>query len=455
MTLRRRIYARSVIERLKAEIVAAPDDIIVMSPYLTSRTAEQVIYLARRARIYTTFEAETFASGGSSLATVRQLLEAGHRLFHIDRLHAKIVITDRIACLGSQNLTRGGNLNLEASIILDDPTDVAHLRCQLALWIDQARPITPEMIAHLDEQLPELRKGLLKLRREAAAVDDAVWTAQAERGEEVRGKAQEERRRQLREARIQRSLRANRERIGREAQAPEVHASESIHAYIADRSRGGDPHFDWDTYTTLKCAEPGATFREWWMSYGRPRELTRTNRYLVLNTETTALAWTAMFDTQLSKFASGVELDTPLAFREDHFALNVELAREPQELAEWNVRFDLVPWNWPIQRRPRTPASSIYCLFLGLHLELVRATYADEALEDFFGRDRVTTMALMRGLRAKLLSPFKYERNRQGQSPIGFLNADTGDRFLLRLREVEDPEASGLTYLSAMREPSL
>jgi phosphatidylserine/phosphatidylglycerophosphate/cardiolipin synthase-like enzyme len=137
MSLDRKIYVRSVIRRAKEEIKNAPNKVLVFSPYLTSNTAETVVHYAIQdnSEIYTTFRAETFASGGSSLKTIRKLHEMGLKIYCLAKLHAKIVLTDKVAIVGSQNLTRGGTLNQEVSVVLTKENEVEYLRSQVLQWI--------------------------------------------------------------------------------------------------------------------------------------------------------------------------------------------------------------------------------------------------------------------------------------------------------------------------------
>ena len=85
MPTHQNVYARSIIRRLAKEVKNRTDAVVFLSPYLTSRTAETVISAATSedAEIYTTFSAENFAAGASSLKTVRLLLDAGFHVYHL------------------------------------------------------------------------------------------------------------------------------------------------------------------------------------------------------------------------------------------------------------------------------------------------------------------------------------------------------------------------------------
>ena len=91
----RRLLLRSAIRAECRALRAAPCSAIIISPYLTSRTAETVIGGADPATclVLTTFDAETFATGGSSLRTLRKPIENGFTLLAVDGLHAKVLIS--------------------------------------------------------------------------------------------------------------------------------------------------------------------------------------------------------------------------------------------------------------------------------------------------------------------------------------------------------------------------
>ena len=78
------------------QIARAPKNVRIYSPYLTSDVAETVIKAADQttAQVFTTFKAETFATGGSSIETLRSVFDSQFQIFSVPDLHAKIVITE-------------------------------------------------------------------------------------------------------------------------------------------------------------------------------------------------------------------------------------------------------------------------------------------------------------------------------------------------------------------------
>ncbi len=172
---RRRYYFRSIDRRWKQELERAGEQrVMVFSPYLTSRTAELVIGRAKaeKCEVYTVFSTESFVNRSSSLETVRVLLERGYGLYHIDGLHAKMVIvTGRFASFGSQDLTHRGTKNREVSIVVDDLSDVQEAERLAEEWVEHRMPITSAMVEAIEARLGALQEASDSIRGTAVDLD--------------------------------------------------------------------------------------------------------------------------------------------------------------------------------------------------------------------------------------------------------------------------------------------
>src|SRR5437870_461909 len=113
MVLRANLHARSVTRHWIALAGRDQRNLILLSPYLTARIAEKVAARSEKStcRIFTVFTAENFATGASSLSTIKTLVSNGYSLFHIEGLHAKAVLGEGGVAVGSQNLTAQGARN--------------------------------------------------------------------------------------------------------------------------------------------------------------------------------------------------------------------------------------------------------------------------------------------------------------------------------------------------------
>jgi len=162
-------YLKNISRRWHTEIKKVDGKVIILSPYLTSKTAEGILRDSKfsECEIYTIFSVHNFISGASSLKTLKCLYDKGCKLYHLPRLHAKIIISPgRFATIGSQNLTRNGVKNKEASVITFDVKEVNKIEELLNQWIPQRKCITSEMIQHLEDKIINLRKKFNLINRE-------------------------------------------------------------------------------------------------------------------------------------------------------------------------------------------------------------------------------------------------------------------------------------------------
>lgn len=166
----------------------------VFSPYLTSGLAEEVLDSDQPAKVevHTRFDIEAFASGASSLATVRVLVERNYPLYDVPRLHAKVFEHPQdFATVGSQNLTQRGTRNRETTVVIRDEVALEKLRTQLDRWVLDRRPITLEMIAHAEAAIADLERAFKSLRRACLKIEREAFEAQVERDAEARRAAKQ------------------------------------------------------------------------------------------------------------------------------------------------------------------------------------------------------------------------------------------------------------------------
>src|SRR5581483_516001 len=109
--IRQHYYLGSIHRRWRSELRKARERVVVLSPYLTSPMAKSVLECAPRGicEIYTILSLENFATGASSINTLKTLQEHKYAVYELGNLHAKIIIVDgSFASIGSQNLTKKG-----------------------------------------------------------------------------------------------------------------------------------------------------------------------------------------------------------------------------------------------------------------------------------------------------------------------------------------------------------
>lgn len=405
------VTVRSVVGVACRVITDAPRGVIILSPYLTSRTAESVIGPADAvtAEVLTTFDAETFATGGSSLRTLKELMRRGFKLRALDRLHAKVVVTETEVFVGSQNLTAAGTRNKEVTACFHDPAVANRLRKDLRPWIERSTPITEDMVADMEAQLPALRRFAADLRREAARMNAVV--AEAERVRQSVSAAQEARRLIADGVSARRRTRATLRRA--------LRRSELAHEVVVLTLRGlGREHDGQFAYWSL-VADQGTDLTCW--TFGENREvvtLEKRKRYLLIVPETGRLGWPTLNRTRLTKFGTGARRpDVPVSIDGVDCVPQIEFNEDKATLDRWNVRFSL---GKPGGRE----GAQITGVFT---LEGLAIVSTDAELN---GRRAERSLALT--LRDVVLRPFRYRQNSHGM-PAETFSDGLGSKLILRL----------------------
>lgn len=418
-----RTIIRALIESAQAAIAGNEGAVIITSPYLTGDVAQIVTSRASSTKvtILTTFRAENFACGASSLDTLKALIERGVTLRHLDDLHAKIITTSDTCFVGSHNLTLGALRNKEATLVTSDSTTV-RLVIEIAEdWISSSSPITSQMIEDMEKQIGPLIGRYNDLRDAAEEVDQELKRAEKNRQDQERRRREEQqledRRRKIREA-LQR--------------AREVHAGSRMHF----QSLPSSTHVpltlqrvlnsSWISHETL-MAPAGADLTTWWVD-GEQVDLTKRQRYLVIIPEIGRLGWPALNRTRLTRFGTDLELkDTAAsAYGEAWDVLEITLNQQLETLTDWNVSFELGC------RGLRFTLMMIFDL-KGLKVTGVKSkslgSLVSRLTQELASNDRRLNWELQR----VLINPFKYKSNSRGVSADYFCEG-LSDSFLLSLK---------------------
>ena len=162
----------------------------ILSPYLTGDVALGLVKGKVCARIYTLFDAEVFAAGGSSLDVIKGLMK-DHQVYRLDGLHAKLV-TDNASfvTVGSQNLTRGGQLNNELSVQFKGEPARLQAMAVVEPWLEKASLITQAMVADMEKDIERLRAMYRKFKEECDKHQGKVDAAAKQRARRERQAAQ-------------------------------------------------------------------------------------------------------------------------------------------------------------------------------------------------------------------------------------------------------------------------
>lgn len=411
---------RSAIGSWQTALRETSGPVVLMSPFITSRTAESVVGAARTApRVFTRFEAALFASGASRLGTLRALIGMGVEIRHLERLHAKIVLTPEYVAVGSQNLTRGGGKQREATATFVSEPIADFVRRHVDAWTAEAGPpITLEMISDMEEQVRDLRR-LHKKFRDASRAADSVVVARA-------------RQREIEAAERARARREDAERERRREFAAELAATRPL--------RAARLHLRGDVGRRTLASREGRRHLTTWLLDGQPAALRKRNRFVVVDAESLRVAFVALNKTCLTQFATGIRWTKPIQI--DGVAVGIEVTLPAVRADGANVVFKLGPGPHVVAIELGARFSPAALHFVGepvLHHERAWGFAAD-----LDRRARADDPALRSVLLAELLRTFRYDKNSTGVRPDVFLGADEW-RGVVELRR--HPYAQGKFFV--------
>ena len=103
-----------------AELPNRDNEVFILSPYVTGDIIEEITRasIGKTIHLITAFNSNSVVSKSLDLSVLQQLLKRGVKIYSHPSLHAKILINGNQAVIGSQNFTKGGKFNKEASLQL-------------------------------------------------------------------------------------------------------------------------------------------------------------------------------------------------------------------------------------------------------------------------------------------------------------------------------------------------
>lgn len=398
--------------RDKAKASSSP--LVILSPFITGALCRSLVRGKTNAKVYTRFDVALFASGGSSLDELEKLLRKGHQLFQIDDLHAKVVMDDTFVTIGSQNLTKRGRLiNKELTAAFDDSALCDLVRECVTPWLEEAKPITTDMIALMRSNVGR-----------AAALHRAFRVA-CEKGEETF---------QTRAAALRRDQAPNLDEGNTEP--ADVHA-ERIRQLQVIRERIGARMIPLTrSQPTLACrvVKPriethspylsalGGSFTKWLIG-DKPLELDQGKRYLCV-LETGDIGWVRIASGRITKISRGFTTDEGLLSIDR--SLSLELSGEIKDLRKLPPGANLACFVW----RGETKICTIPVSFsltdcnvldpLGQNSRQLRLSSGHKStgeIVDWLLKNKPRTRAL---ILKEILGPFKFRQRLLGENADSF-----------------------------------
>ena len=96
-----------------------------------------------------------------------------------------MLVPGSFVSVGSQNLTRRGKSNKEATCAFDSPEAASIVEELVGPWLAEAKPISFEMIDQIILGLEPLLASMRKLQRRCTRLELKVWWSEIARNEEL------------------------------------------------------------------------------------------------------------------------------------------------------------------------------------------------------------------------------------------------------------------------------
>lgn len=369
--------------------------VYVLSPYITSKTAEDVLEDVEICEIYTVSDIENFINGSSSIETLKNLIQKGYSVYFIPKLHAKIIlIVDRFVSIGSQNLTNQGTQNKEATFTSTSLDVVRFVASELENWFAEREEVSLELLEDLEDRIAHLKDLYDDFRDEVEKVEEEIEVEKTEKND-IKEKLKR--------------LKANLAKI------------EKTQEYVK-----GSIKLLNNSWTFASASSFGSNLLNWQID-SEKIELVKTNRYLTLIQDNGKLCWARVMTGRITFYQPSVLWAGYTLLDGKYYKATFEANWDLNILSDYNlsVRLD----NALISRE----YGIILLWFDSKKLEIAdmqfesRGTLGDWMEENF---DSFKDIILQ-----KLISPFKFSKNLTGVKANEFFDKT---KYELRLGKIKN-----------------
>ena len=371
-------------------------------------------------------------------------------MYYVDGLHAKIVVSDRFASVGSQNLTKGGTRNKEASIVTTDPHIVAAIRQCVEHWRTMAQPIDLEMIDLMEQLVKPLRRRMTKVTKDLVAADLQI-SREIRQREQARVEAEQRKQeaealsKQREQEELLNALFVSSSKL--RSVIATTRPSESMNITVKD-VHWEDP-YGWNsgTYNTMQLSNPRGNDMCRWFVDGDEIYLQKRDPYLIILHEIGRLAFVLVKKVQTKDFGTTGQFSKPLSAIGNQWYVRIEFAHDLEDLKTWNVKFVLAASKNALNCSPGDMYVEAHCYFTMIGLSVVRVSRSgddpyfyemEKGLQD--GDPQI-----LDGLRRYLLDARRFGWQVWIQKPEKFFRG-FGYRFNLHLHRME-----GSLFLTAQQ----
>ncbi len=174
-----RFHAGALSQQWVKVLKSATGEVLAFSPYITpSPVTRALAEKGASCKLYTEISAKTYVSRGSELSCLKALRTAGVQVFHLERLHAKVLFIreNNFVTVGSQNMTKRGTQNLEATVVFSSSKEVAQRTwAELEPWTKVAKLVTPQVVADLEAAVEALKQEYEQWKKKVKATTTDIW----------------------------------------------------------------------------------------------------------------------------------------------------------------------------------------------------------------------------------------------------------------------------------------
>lgn len=155
------------------EVASAEDganELFIFSPYITGSSVEEIFEAKRDKKLFVFTSLDVMSVVNKSLDTdiLLNLIDRGATIWHHPNLHAKVIYSARFSVIGSQNFTRGGKSNLEASVRLElNETNINEMRA----FIEEAKS---EAVIISKDEIQNFKNNCELLKKEHQGIIDKI-----------------------------------------------------------------------------------------------------------------------------------------------------------------------------------------------------------------------------------------------------------------------------------------
>lgn len=368
--------------------------VYILSPYITSETAEEVLENVENCELYTLFNIENFINGSSSIETLKNLIYQGFNVYFIPQLHAKIVlVVDKFVSIGSQNLTNQGTRNKEATFTSTSLSVVKFIEDELQKWFVERTEVSLELLEDIKDRISHLQELYDEFRDEVEKVEEQIELEKS-KGNNI----QENLKRLI----------ANLAKI------------EKTQEYVKGTVR------NYSVWTFMPDSSYGSDLLNWQIG-SEFFELKKTNRYLTLIENTGKLGWARVMKTRISYYEESIAWSGYTFLSKEQYKVTFYANWEQETLSRYNLEIRLDNAFFPARY------GKIFAWFDSQKIEIIEIQV--KWLKGFEEWMQENINVFKNIILEKLLTPFKYNKNLTGVEANKFLDAD---KYELRLGKIKD-----------------